>query len=108
VLDAVRPEHGFIFVGDRGASLDMENLADRVMKPALVAAGLRWSGWHAYRRGLATSLKQLGVDDLVIQSVLRHQDVRTTQRFYIKTVPEQATTAMQEFASKVRCARNVQ
>ena len=104
LLDAVRPEHGFIFVGDRGASLDLENLADRVMKPALVAAGLRWAGWHAYRRGLATNLKQLGVDDLVIQSILRHQDVRTTQRFYIKTVPQPVTAAMQEFASKVGCA----
>jgi len=58
LLDGVRPEHGFMFVGDRGASLGLENLADRVMTPALVAAGLRWA-WHAYRCGLATNLKQL-------------------------------------------------
>ena len=108
LLDAVRPEYGFMFVGYRGAALDLENLADRVMKPVLGAHGLKWTGWHGYRRGLATNLKQMGVDDLVIQAILRHQDVRTTQRFYIKTVPEQVTAAMQEFASKVGCAMNVQ
>lgn len=40
------------------------------------------------------------MDDLTIQAILRHKDVRTTQRFYIKTVPQQVAAAMQEFASK--------
>jgi site-specific recombinase XerD len=108
LLDAVKPPHGFIFTGSRGAALDLENFADRVMKPMLHAYGLRWAGWHAYRRGLATNLKEMGVDDLTIQAILRHKDVRTTQRFYIKTVPQQVTAAMREFASKVGCAMNVQ
>ena len=108
LLDAVKPEYGFIFTGSRGGALDLENFADRVMKPMLKAHGLRWAGWHAYRRGLATNLKEMGVDDLTIQATLRHKDVRTTQRFYIKTVPQQVTAAMEEFASKVGCAMNVQ
>ena len=104
----MKPAHGFIFTGSRGAALDLENFADRVMKPMLKAHGLRWAGWHAYRRGLATNLKEMGVDDLTIQAILRHKDVRTTQRFYIKTVPQKVTAAMQEFGSKVGCAMNVQ
>jgi len=31
-----------------------------------------WHGWHAFRRGLATNLHALGVDDKTIQAILRH------------------------------------
>jgi hypothetical protein len=37
-----------------GGALDLDNLADRVIKPVLKVNGLEWKGWHAYRRGLAT------------------------------------------------------
>jgi|HubBroStandDraft_1064217.scaffolds.fasta_scaffold180323_1 hypothetical protein len=43
-------------------------------------------GWHAYRRDLAGNLHQLGVPDIVIQAIFRHEDTRTTQQSYIKTV----------------------
>ncbi|HLM80709.1 MAG TPA: hypothetical protein VK302_08755 [Terriglobales bacterium] len=43
---------------------------------------------------MATNLKRLGVPDTVIQAILRHEDVSTTQRFYIKTVREDVTSAM--------------
>jgi phosphatidylglycerol:prolipoprotein diacylglycerol transferase len=51
---------------------------------ALKKSGLKWYGWHAYRRGFASNLKELGIDDLVIQRILRHGDVGTTQKSYIK------------------------
>jgi hypothetical protein len=38
---------------------------------------------HAYRRGLASNRKELGIDDLVIQRILRHGDVGTIQKSYI-------------------------
>jgi hypothetical protein len=31
----------------------------------------RWYGWHAFRRGLATNLNQLGVDDSVSKNLHR-------------------------------------
>jgi hypothetical protein len=34
-------------------------------------------------RGLSSNLKALGVDDMMIQRILRHEDVSTTQRNYI-------------------------
>ena len=52
LLDAVKPK---------------QNLADRVMRPMLAAHKLQWHGWPGYRRGLATNVKQLGIDDLVIR-----------------------------------------
>jgi integrase len=81
----------------------LDNLADRVIKPVLKANGLEWKGWHAYRRGLATNLHELGVPDIVIQAIPRHEDVSTTQRSYIKTVPEVVTAAMKRLEAKVIC-----
>jgi integrase len=65
----------------------IDNLAKRVIKPTLEANGLRWYGWHAYRRALATNLDELDVPLNTIQAILRHSDSRTTQ-LYIKRVPK--------------------
>jgi len=43
-----------------------------------------WKGWHAFRRGLATNLTDLGVRPEVIQRILRHGDLATTMR-YVKS-----------------------
>src|ERR1700691_5148843 len=42
------------------------------------------------------SFNRLGVDDLVIQRILRHSNVAVTQACYIKTVSEDAKAAMQK------------
>jgi hypothetical protein len=34
-----------------------------------------WKGWHAFRRGLASNLNRLGIDDSVTQAILRHSDM---------------------------------
>jgi site-specific recombinase XerD len=91
-----------------GGTLDLDNLADRVIKPVLKLNGLVWKGWHAYRRGLATNLKRLGVDDMVIQAILRHENVSTTQRSCIKTVRADVTAAMKRLEARIGCAANVQ
>jgi integrase len=110
ILDAIKPEiaSGWMFPNTIGGSLDLDNLADRVIKPILKANGLTWKGWQAYRRGLATNLKRLGVPDTVIQAILRHEDVSTTQRFYIKTVREDVTTAMKQLEAQIACTAVVQ
>ena len=82
LLDAIRPAnaYGWIFPNRVGGALDLANIAERVIKPVFKANGLDWKGWHAYRRGLATNLKKLGVPDTTIQAVIRHESVSTTQR----------------------------
>jgi integrase len=84
------------------------NLADRAIKPVFKANGLKWKDWHAYRRCLLTNLDELGVPDKVIQAILRHEDVSTTQRSYIKTVPRVVTDAMKRLEAKIACAADVQ
>jgi integrase len=110
MLDQVRPQagSGWMFGNTIGGALDLDNLADRVIKPVLKANGLKWKGWHAYRRGLATNLHELGIPDKVIQAILRHEDVKTTQRSYIKTVPSVVTDAMKRLEDKIACAADVQ
>jgi hypothetical protein len=42
-----------------------------------------------------------GVDDLAIQRILRHGDVSTTRRCYIKTLPEQSVAAMKKLEALI-------
>jgi len=59
----------------------------------------QWRGWHGFRRGLPPNLNRLGVDDSVIQRILRQSNVAVTQACYIKTASEDAKVAMQKLES---------
>ncbi len=88
------PTSGLMFASRKGTPLNLNNQVTRVIRPAFDRAGLEWKGWHAFRRGLATNLYQLGVADKTIQAVLRHSDVSTTMRHYVKTPSANAVQAM--------------
>lgn len=85
-----------IFQGGNGSPLNLDNLARRVIAPVS-----SWHGWHAFRRGLATNLHALGVDDKTIQAILRHSNVGITQNIYIKTVSESQVSAMDALSEKL-------
>jgi len=73
----------------------------RFRVPKLKAAGVQcWSGWHGFRRRLATNLFELGEDEATIQAILRHADVKTTRRRYIKknVVSKESKQAMNRLA----------
>jgi len=74
------PASYFLFEGEKGRPLNLNNLSRRVIHPAV---GSLWRGWHGFRRALATNLARLGVRDKVIQEILRHANVATTQASYI-------------------------
>lgn len=98
------PENGWIFPNSKGEPLGLDGLVSEIIRPALEKAGIKWHGWHAFRRGLATNLNRLGVQDKVNQAILRHSNVSVTQRAYIKTVDSDAVMAMQ----KLEHATNMQ
>ena len=87
-----------IFPGVRQAYADLDKMALRVIRPILQTAGLKWHGWHAFRRGLAT-LNDLGVPLLTIQAILRHGDPRVTEKAYVKRLPKQSVEAMAKVAA---------
>ena len=111
------PISGPVFPNGAGNAVDPESILRRQVLPALAVCGIcskvesehrlildheyernktlpQWRGWHAFRRGLATNLHRLGVDDLTIQAILRHSNVAVTQKCYIKTASEQTQAAM--------------
>jgi integrase len=107
---------GPIFQAANGKPLNLDNLARRVIIPTIEKCALRrqpkfehkteghvfqldtslpqWHGWHAFRRGLATNLHRLGVEDKEIQAILRHSDVGLTMNVYVKSVSESQVSAM--------------
>ena len=99
MLDAHRasvgnPTSGWMFASDRLNPIDFDNLSQKVIQPVLTSVGIEWRAYHIFRRGLATVLHDLKIDDETIQRILRHSSVRVTQQAYIKTLPRQVTDAM--------------
>jgi integrase len=97
------PLTGVMFPAANGSPINMNDILNRVMKPILKQAGIAWHGWHGFRRGLASNLNRLGVDDSVIQRILRHSNVTTTQTHYIRTVNADAVDAMNALETEL-CA----
>ena len=79
--------------------INLDAMAGDVIRPALKKQGMTWHGWHAFRRGLATNLHRLGVQDETIQRILRHSTVAVTQNCYIKTADADMVAAMRRLES---------
>src|SRR6266850_2302448 len=95
------PTAGFIFEGARNRKpLDLDTFAKCYIEPILTAQGQRWRWWHPFRRGLATNLHRLGVDDQTI-----HSSVQTTREIYIKGVDGDAIAAMKRLEIAIQSGR---
>jgi hypothetical protein len=60
-----------------------------------------WHGWYSLRRGVATTLAGLTKDGMASKGLLRHTNLATTTRHYVKDVPENTLSAM-ELLEKMR------
>jgi integrase len=88
------PEDGYVFRSATGTPISIDRLTISVVRPTLKAANIPWYGWHAFRRGFATSLFHLHVADRIIQQLLRHSDIATTMNVYVKAVGEDGRDAI--------------
>lgn len=91
----------FVFSDEAGNWLRLGHYARDFVIPALKKLALEWHGWHAFRRGLATNLHDLGIDDQTIQKILRHSNVRVTQDAYIRTLSHQTVDAMAQLETAI-------
>lgn len=90
----------YIFSGEKkGFALQLDNLTKRIIEPIL---GDRWHGWHAFRRGLATNLYGLRVPPKVIQRILRHAAVETTNRHYVIIDAAESEAAMKRLTREMK------
>lgn len=73
----------YIFAGTRrGAPLDLHNMENRIIRKALEVSPIKWSGFHGFRRGLATNLFALDVNPKIIAAILRHAGMAMTLKHY--------------------------
>lgn len=122
-LQCGNPTSGVMFATIKGTPLSLNNVLNRQILPVLNACAHcgklenahgrgthkhernpdrpLWNGWHAFRRGLATNLHDLGVPDKTIQAVLRHANVSVTMNSYVKTLDAQSIAAMQQLEKLV-------
>jgi len=98
---------GWILEGiKKGFALNLDNLCRRDIKPVIEE---RWHGWHAFRRGLATNLFELGVPAETARIILRHARVETTRKHYILLESRNAgAAAMRKLEKAISRAANGQ
>ena len=89
------PLDSFILASMNGGSLRLDSLAHSTVRPALARIPLPWLGYHAFRRGLATTLMELGIADKIISSILRHAKVDTTINIYQQARPDKKREALE-------------
>jgi integrase len=78
-----------------GKPLNMANLGTAI-KTTLKDSGVQWHGWHALRRGFATRLHEAGVQDRIIQALMRHSSMSVTMKHYVKAMPAANIAAMEK------------
>jgi len=95
------PTSGVMFHHGNGKRMDMDKLAQRVIRPAVEAIGLEWYGWHGFRRGVASNLYALGADEKIVQRILRHAHPHVTKERYIKAFDPAVMEAMERLQATV-------
>jgi integrase len=114
ILAATPRVSEYILSSPVGKPVDLHNLAARKVIPALsVCANCHkskakhggighefeslpvWRGWYGCRRGAATLATQLD-SPLAAKGLLRHSDLATTSKHYIKDVPAETLRAVQK------------
>ena|SRR6266851_2804625 len=63
--------------------------------------GMKWNGWHAFHRGLATNLHDMGVPTKVIQRICRHADEATTKKHYIHATEPGVRRGMRKLEASI-------
>jgi integrase len=78
-----------------------DNVVRVGLKPILKKLGIPSAdtGLHAFRHGLATELVENSVPLTVLQTQLRHADVKTTLRVYSHVIPQSQRDAMERVAT---------
>ena len=106
ILNAYRvsmgnPSTGVIFHSGDGKPMDLDKLAQQVIRPLVKSTGLEWHGWHGFRRGIASNLYELGADEKVVQRILRHAKSHVTKDRYIKAFDPAVLAAMRKLETSL-------
>lgn len=95
------PTDGWVLTNRDGEPINLEAVTRNIIAPALKAAGLIWKGLYSGRRSTGTLLTALTGNALAAFYVLRHKDLATTTRFYLKATPEPAIAGMRLLGARL-------
>ena len=106
ILDEYRksmgnPEAGVVFHAGDGRPICVDKLGRRVIRRVLETIRLPWYGWHAFRRGLASNLYEIGAQDKVVQRILRHSKPHVTRERYIKVFDRTVLDAVEKVQARI-------
>ena len=73
---------GYIFAGRKGQPINLDNLAKRVVRPALKQAKIGWHGWYSLRRFHGTQVR-IHADSETSAKALGHSKA-VADKLYIK------------------------
>ncbi len=92
---------GLLFPNRRDRPCKRANVVKFGLWPILKRLGLPTHrfGLHAFRHGLGTALADARVSPKVVQSILRHTDIKTTLRFYVHVDADVQREALAEVQS---------
>lgn len=92
-----RSDNDYLFpsIAKNGSQpIQPDMILKRHIRPALERIGVKKRiGWHSFRHGLATMLRQKGVDIKTAQEMLRHANSRITADIYQQCVSEEKRQA---------------
>ena len=95
------PATGVMFHSGDGNPMDLDKLAQQVIRPLVKSIGLEWYGWHGFRRGIASNLYELAADEKVVQRILRHAKSHVTKDRYIKAFDPAVLAAMRKLETSL-------
>jgi integrase len=106
ILDEYRksvgnPEVGVVFHSGDGLPISVDRVGRRVVRRELEAIRLPWYGWHAFRRGLASNLYEIGAQDKIVQRILRHSKPHVTRERYIKVFDRTVLEAVEKVQARI-------
>ena len=95
---------GFIFhkVNSSQAPIIFEHIVLNNMHPACEAAGIKFHGFHAFRRGLNTVMKDMGIDYSLRADIMRHKPRNVTDRHYGRASVRQMRAVLEKVEAKYK------
>ena len=95
------PEGGVVFHSGVGVPICGSRVGQRVIRRALEAIRSPWFGWHAFRRGLASNLYEIGAQDKAVERILRHSKPHVTRERYIKVFDRTVLEAVEKVQARI-------
>ena len=92
---------GFLFLNQDGRPYSANRLRERKLHPVLKKLGIKQTGFHSFRHGVASELIDSGAPITVVQTQMRHSDPSITLGIYGHVIPQSQRAAIESLAGSI-------